>query len=330
MPYTLSDFDYHLPDKLIAQQPATPRDHSRLLVYDRKSGTIRDDFFYNLHRHLPSETTLVINNSKVEKARLLFGTREIFITDQPDDRTAVALVRPGRKFKAGQTVELTPQIHAEVQEVLDDGQRRLAFNLPLNDPGFDGYRLTPFPPYIRQDENLAERYQTIFARHQGSKAAPTAGLHFTDEVFASLEEKGIRKAEVTLHVGLGTFAPVKDERLGNRLHSEQYEIDDRAAELLNRARHITAVGTTSARVLESSRITGSRFTTGKGRTDIYIKPGFEFKAVNALVTNFHLPKSTLLIMVAALMGYEEMKKVYQHAIREQYRFYSFGDAMLIV
>ncbi|MEX0779757.1 MAG: tRNA preQ1(34) S-adenosylmethionine ribosyltransferase-isomerase QueA [Balneolales bacterium] len=330
MIHSLSDFDYHLPQELIAQQPASPRDHSRLLVYDRKTGNIKDDYFYNLHLYLPPETTLVINNSKVEKSRLLFGNKEIFITDQHNDYIADTLVRPGKKFKTGKKVELTPEITAEVMEVLGDGRRRIRFNLPLDDRRFEPHRLTPFPPYIEQDESLAERYQTIFARHFGSKAAPTAGLHFTDEVFEALSKKGISRAEVTLHVGLGTFAPVKDDKLENTLHSELYEIDESTAGQLSSAAHITAVGTTSARVLESNLLNSDHFTAGKASTDIYIKPGFQFKAVDALVTNFHLPKSTLLIMIASLMGYEEMRKVYRHAIAAQYRFYSFGDAMLIL
>ncbi|MEX2404073.1 MAG: tRNA preQ1(34) S-adenosylmethionine ribosyltransferase-isomerase QueA [Balneolales bacterium] len=330
MIYTLSDFDYTLPKELIAQQPANPRDHSRLLVYDRKTGTITDDYFYNLYRYLPSASTLVVNNSKVEKSRLLFGGKEVFITDQHNNHTVDALVRPGKKFRLGDNVKLTSEITARVKDVLDDGRRRLLFNISLDDARFEAHRLTPFPPYIEQNEDLADRYQTIFARHQGSKAAPTAGLHFTDEVFKNLAEKGISRAEVTLHVGLGTFAPVKNEKLENSLHSELYEIDRQTAMQLNDTSHITAVGTTSARVLESNRLINNRFTPGKKSTDIYIKPGFEFKAVDALVTNFHLPKSTLLIMIASLMGYEQMRVVYRHAIAEKYRFYSFGDAMLIL
>ncbi|MEX0685798.1 MAG: tRNA preQ1(34) S-adenosylmethionine ribosyltransferase-isomerase QueA [Balneolales bacterium] len=330
MEFTLSDFNFTLPDELIAQHPATPRDHSRLLVYDRETGVITDDYFYNLHKYLPQGSTLVVNNSKVDKSRLLFGSKEVFITSQYNDRTVEALVRPGKKFKKDQVVKLTDEINVKVVEVLDDGQRRLEFNLPLNDLHFEAHRLTPFPPYIKQDESLAERYQTVYALHQGSKAAPTAGLHFTDEVFNKLKKKNIIRAEVTLHVGLGTFAPVKNEKLENKLHSEQYEMDQPTADQLNAAKNIVAVGTTSARVLESNIIKEGKFTAGKNQTDIFIKPGFKFKAINSLVTNFHLPKSTLLIMIASLMGYKEMRKVYDHAIKEKYRFYSFGDAMLIL
>lgn len=326
----ISEFDYDLPEALIAQKPVEPRDHSRLLVFDRASGRITDDYFYNLPNYLPENTTLVVNNSKVEKARLLFGNREIFITQQHNDRQVTAMVRPGRKFKAGTMVTLTPEIQVTVTEVCEDGQRRLTFNCPLDDKAFEAHRHTPFPPYIASDEKLAERYQTVYAKPEGSKAAPTAGLHFTDQVFAKLSEKGIYPAEVTLHVGLGTFAPVKSEEIsGHNMHSERYIVDQKTAEILQRATHITAVGTTSARVLETLG-QHKPFRAGSGDTDIFITPGYTFTSVNALITNFHLPKSTLLMLLAAFMGMEEMKTCYQHAIKEQYRFYSFGDAMLIL
>ncbi|HKI44222.1 MAG TPA: S-adenosylmethionine:tRNA ribosyltransferase-isomerase, partial [Balneolales bacterium] len=214
-PFTLSDFDYELPQHLIAQEPAHPRNHARLLVYNRKGGTITDDHFYNLSHHLNPETTLVLNNSKVEKARLLFGNTEVFIVDSVNDKTVEAMVRPGRKFKRGKTVSLVEGIEAEVVRIADDGLRTLIFNHPLDDPLFDAYRHTPFPPYIRQNESLSDEYQTVYARDTGSKAAPTAGLHFTEEQLLELEMAGIKLAEVTLHVGLGTFAPVKTENIEN-------------------------------------------------------------------------------------------------------------------
>ncbi|MCA1803152.1 MAG: S-adenosylmethionine:tRNA ribosyltransferase-isomerase [Rhodothermaceae bacterium] len=383
----LSDFDYHLPPDLIAQEPATPRDHSRLLVYERVSGRITDDYFYNLPGHLMPGTTLVMNNSRVEKARLLFGNTEVFILRQFGTDTVEALVRPGRKFRPGRTTALTDDISVETLAVEDDGTRRIRFSLSLDDPRIDPFRFTPFPPYIRQNEDLASRYQTVIARHDGSKAAPTAGLHFTDELLSRLAAMGIPKAEITLHVGLGTFAPVKTENVDeHRLHEEWYQISRDAADQLNSASHITAVGTTTARVLESaakanapgsannliresshgsgsesapqtarpedqlrsaghnssrkfdtqtntsgdlSPLTGRHFEPCEGSTDIFIRPGYRFRGLDQLITNFHLPKSTLLMMIAALMGYEEMRQVYDHAIREKYRFYSFGDAMLI-
>jgi S-adenosylmethionine:tRNA ribosyltransferase-isomerase len=251
----LSDFDYHLPPDLIAQEPATPRDHSRLLVFERATGRITDDHFYNLPSHLMPGTTLVMNNSRVEKARLLFGNTEVFILRQFGTDTVEALVRPGRKFRPGRTTTLTDGISVETLAMEEDGTRRIRFNLNLDDPRIDPFRFTPFPPYIRQNEELASRYQTVIARHDGSKAAPTAGLHFTGELLVRLAAMGILKAEITLHVGLGTFAPVKTENVDeHRLHEERYLISRDAAEQLNGASHITAVGTTTARVLESAVI----------------------------------------------------------------------------
>ncbi|MCH8566933.1 MAG: tRNA preQ1(34) S-adenosylmethionine ribosyltransferase-isomerase QueA [Balneolales bacterium] len=327
---SLSDYDYILPEKLIAQTPAMPRDHSRLLVYNRKTGTITDARFYEIGSYLTPGTTLVMNNSRVEKARLLFDNREIFITHTHNSTTVDAMVRPGRKFKAGKIVELADGITAEVISVAEDGLRRIVFNRPLDHASFEPYRHTPFPPYIKADEELAERYQTVFAKPEGSKAAPTAGLHFTNELLDNLRKGGIQTAEVTLHVGLGTFAPVKnDDITEHKLHSESWHISEKVAEKLGNASHITAVGTTSTRTLES--VPGKRnFKAGSGETDIFIYPGYQFRNTDQMVTNFHLPKSTLLMMIAAFMGYDEMRRVYEHAIREEYRFYSFGDAMLIL
>lgn len=333
MRYTLSDFDYDLPEELIAQEPAQPRDHARLLVYDRETDTITDDYFYNLLDYLPQDTTLVVNNSKVEKCRLLFdnGSREIFILDAINNSTVRALVRPGKKFKEGKTVKLTETISAKVLDIDEEGIRTLELDPALDHSVYEQYKHTPFPPYIEQNEDLSEEYQTVYAQDLGSKAAPTAGLHFTDELLDKIEEEGIEQAEVTLHVGLGTFAPVKAETIEEHtMHSEWFEITEQTAEKLNDADHITAVGTTSVRVLESCLQRHEEFTDIKMETDIFIRPGFTFRATDALITNFHLPKSTLLMLVAAFTGFEEMKKIYQHAVDEEYRFYSFGDAMLIL
>ncbi|WP_372634602.1 tRNA preQ1(34) S-adenosylmethionine ribosyltransferase-isomerase QueA [Fodinibius sp.] len=333
MNYTLSDFDYDLPEKLIAQQPAQPRDHARLLVYNRRSGTITDDFFYNLPDYLPEDTTLVLNNSKVEKCRLLFedGKKEIFILDAASDTTVRALVRPGKKFKKGRTLQLTDAIAVTVVDIDEEGIRTLRLRPPLNDEVYNQYKYTPFPPYIEQNESLSEEYQTIYARDSGSKAAPTAGLHFTDELLTEIRRSGIQQAEVTLHVGLGTFAPVKTETIEEHtMHSEWFRLTPKTARQLNQADHLTAVGTTSVRVLETCLRQSERFTPTAMETDIFIRPGYRFKAVDALITNFHLPKSTLLMLVAAYTGFDEMKHIYQHAIGKGYRFYSFGDAMLIL
>lgn len=333
MTYQLSDFDYDLPDELIAQKPVHPRDHARLLVYDRTTGKITDDRFYNLPDYLPEETTLVVNNSKVEKCRLLFddGKKEVFILDAANNATVRALVRPGKKFKEGKTVQLSKEISAEVLDIDEEGIRTLKMNPALGNRIYNQHKRTPFPPYIEQNESLSDEYQTVYARDLGSKAAPTAGLHFTDDLLEKISSLGIGQAEVTLHVGLGTFAPVKTEAIEEHtMHSEWFELTESTAEQLNAADHITAVGTTSVRVLETCLRENSRFSAAKMDTDIFIRPGFEFKTTDALITNFHLPKSTLLMLVAAFTGYEEMQKIYQHAIDHKYRFYSFGDAMLIL
>lgn len=333
MVYTLSDFDFQLPEELIAQYPAHPRDHARLLVYNRQTGEITDDVFYNLGKHLPSNTTLVVNNSKVEKCRLMFrdGKMELFVTSVRNNTTLEAMVRPGKKFKLGKTVDLENGITAEVTHVAEDGLRTLILSHDLDTPELEPFKFTPLPPYIKQDESLADEYQTVYAKDLGSKAAPTAGLHFTDELIERLAKQGINKEEVTLHVGLGTFAPVKTENLSeHQMHSEWYHLDGKTAAALNKAEHITAVGTTSIRVLESVASQKKTFEAGMGETDIFITPGYQYKAIDALITNFHLPKSTLLMLVAALTGFEEMKHIYAHAIAQRYRFYSFGDAMLII
>ncbi len=327
----LSDFDYNLPERLIAHKPAEPRDHSRLLVFDRTTGSITDSHFYNVSDFLKPNTTLVVNNSKVEKARMLFGKKEVFVVNTVNDTTVEAMIRPGKKFKSAAEVQLSDKIKAKVLHIHDDGLRTLQFNKPLDHPDFITHKKTPFPPYINADESLAERYQTVYAKPDGSKAAPTAGLHFTEGLIKNLKQQEKVFAEVTLHVGLGTFAPVKVEDVENHtLHSEEWILTDQTARLLNQADHITAVGTTSARVLESLPARTLELNHGRGFTDIFIKPGYSFKNVDSLITNFHLPKSTLLMMIAAFMGYEEMKFVYNHAIKEKYRFYSFGDAMLII
>lgn len=326
---SLSHFEYELPGELIAQKPADPRDHSRLLVYERATGRLTDDHFYNLATWLPANTLLVLNNSRVEKARLLFKNREVFVTRVIDPFTVEAMVRPGRLFRLGRRLELGG-IGAEVLSIQQDGQRIVRFDKALDEACFEPFRRTPFPPYIAADETLSERYQTIYACAEGSKAAPTAGLHFTQRVFSSLEEKGIARAEVTLHVGLGTFGPVKADDIHDHImHSEWYQVTETTARALQQAAHLTAVGTTSARVLESLARTGS-FRECEAETDIFITPGHTFGAVDAMVTNFHLPGSTLLMMIAAFTGLDEMHRIYRHAIAEKYRFYSFGDAMLLL
>lgn len=322
----LSDFDFDLPRRLIAQTPARPRDHARLLIYDRGTKKIIDDHFYNLEKYLPLNSTLVLNNSKVEKCRLRFGSTELFVLETINPTTLRALVRPGKKFRVDEDIDLGA-VSVKTLAIDDAGIRTLELSLALDSPDLDSFRLTPLPPYIAQNEDLSEEYQTIYANSLGSKAAPTAGLHFTAD-----QLNGLRQhhpiAEVTLHVGLGTFAPIKTENIiDHQLHYENFVISKTAAHLLNSAIHRTAVGTTSVRVLET---VGLPFKEVVDSTNIFIMPGHKFKVVDSLVTNFHLPKSSLLMLISAFMGsVDEMQAVYAHAIEHDYRFYSFGDAMLI-
>lgn len=328
----LRDFDFELPKVLIAQTPAKPRDHARLLVYDRKTKEITDDYFYNLSKYLPAKTNLVLNDSKVEKCRLRFGSTEVFVIKTINSTTVEALVKPGKKFKLGQTLSI-PLLQGQTLQIKtlaveDSGVRTLKFSLPIDSLELDAQRLTPLPPYIEQNENLADEYQTVYANPLGSKAAPTAGLHFTDKQLKELT-KLHEIIRLTLHVGLGTFAPVKIENISqHKLHSEEFILSPSAAEQLNAASHITAIGTTSTRVLET---VGRPFKETAGTTDIFITPGYKFKTVDSLITNFHLPKSSLLMLVSAFLGStQEMHRIYAHAVKYQYRFYSFGDAMLIL
>jgi len=326
----LSDYQFDLPSDLIAQYPTYPRDHSRLLVYDRNEDRITDARFYELPQFLKPATSLVVNNSKVQKARIRFANVEIFELDRHDSSTMDALVRPGRKFKLGAQINLGMGITAIVKHIHENGVRTLSFNRTFDDPILESLRETPFPPYIKADESRAQDYQTVYAREEGSKAAPTAGLHFTPSLLQTLQAEHHELIQVTLHVGLGTFAPVKAEDIDDHvMHSEWYAIDQKAADQLNTARTTLAVGTTSVRVLESAKQKGG-FTPGQANTNIFITPGYEFKAVDALITNFHLPGSTLIMLVSAFAGYEATRRLYTHAIKEKYRFYSFGDAMLIL
>jgi len=324
--YSLKDFDFELPENLVAQTPAHPRDHARLLIYDRKTQKITDDYFYNLDKYLPKQSTIAVNNSKVEKCRLRIGNTEIFILETINPTTVQALVRPGRKFKIGETV--IDDFRFTTDAISEDGIRTIRLDRPLDDESFDPYRLTPLPPYIAQDESLSDEYQTVYADPLGSKAAPTAGLHFTPELLKALRQSH-PYTEVTLHVGMGTFAPVKDNDISKHImHEESYLLSGQTAMTLNAAKHITAVGTTTVRVLESAH---HPFREQGGSTDIFIKPGYKFRSVDSLITNFHLPKSTLLMLVSAFIGsVDELHVIYAHAIENKYRFYSFGDAMLII
>lgn len=336
----IHDFDFELPERLIAQEPAHPRDHAKLLVYDRATQRIQDRYFYELDSLLEADTKLVLNNSRVEKCRLLFegGKTEIFVLDTLGAYQVLAMVRPGKKFKMGKRVLLAQDLYAEVLSITEDGLRILKLSHSLSDAVFAPFKHTPLPPYIAQNEALSEEYQTVYAKDEGSKAAPTAGLHFTPELMQRIADSGISVEELTLHVGMGTFAPVKTERIQEHImHEERYFLPEEVVERLNNTPHITAVGTTSVRVLESvvvltmdvESVATRKFEAGSGSTDIFITPGYHYQAVDALITNFHLPKSTLLMLVAAFVGLEEMHRIYAHAIASEYRFYSFGDAMLL-
>jgi len=319
--------EFELPDGLIAQEPAHPRDSARLLVYDRTTKQITDAVFSDLPQYLVKDTTLVLNNSKVENCRWIFGRDEIFVLEKLETRTVRALVRPGRKFKIGKIYKFDDWLEVETISVDDEGIRTLKLNIQHDDSRLAEYEHIPLPPYIKQNDKLADEYQTIYADPLGSKAAPTAGLHFTDNLMHQISKKH-NILEITLHVGLGTFAPLTPQNLeSGMLHAETYEISPDTLGGLKSSKHITAVGTTTVRTLETWGNTGDL----RGNTDIFIQPGYKFQKVDSLVTNFHLPGTSLLLMVEAFIGSDsEMQRIYDHAIAKKYRFYSFGDAMLII
>lgn len=322
-------YEFELSSELIAQEPASPRDHARLLVYDRNTKKISDDYFYNVVRYLNPRTCVVVNNTKVNHCRYLFdkGKTEIFVIEAVNDKTVRAMVRPGRKFKVGTHVDLGNSLTAHITAIDGDGIRTIEFSVPRDNSRLIHASHVPLPPYIKQNDELALEYQTIYAKKEGSLAAPTAGLHFTDLLRKKVTEE-FGWEEVTLDVGLGTFAPLREENfVSNTLHEEKYEIREDVYARIMSSTHITAVGTTSLRTLESAAHTGNI----SGVTDIFITPGYEFKRVNSLITNFHLPSTSLLLLVEAFLGSREsLEEIYNHAIKERYRFYSFGDAMIIL
>ena len=336
----LTDFSYELPKELIAQHPAEPRDHARLMLYDKKTGAVEHKHFYDLVDELQAGDVLVFNDSKVIPARL-YGKRVptggkvevLLLTPVGEDRWEV-LVKPGKKALPGTTIEFPGGLQAEVLDRTDFGGRVVHFTYDgVFDDIIDQIGEMPLPPYIHEKMEDPDEYQTVYARERGSAAAPTAGLHFTDELLQKIRDKGVEEVFVTLHVGLGTFRPVEEENIeDHQMHSEFYSITPEAADAINRAkaegRRITAVGTTSIRTLESAGTTGT-LKAGSGWTNIFIYPGFTFHIVDALVTNFHLPESTLLMLISALSTREQILHAYDIAVREKYRFFSFGDAMFI-
>ncbi len=327
-----SDFDYHLPKELIAQKPKKPRDSSRLLVLDRRASRIRHQHFYDLPKFLKKGDLLIFNDTKVFKARLLEDGIEIFLLRPIDKFCWHVLAKPGRKLKIGTKVRLGKKLFCEVKEKKADGLIIVKFNQPaktvLSFCQKAGH--IPVPPYIKMEPSKLSDYQTIYAKHLGSVAAPTAGFHFTPSLTKKLKKMGVKTAFVTLHVGLGTFRPVKTEKVEeHQMHSEWVEISASTAASINQAkkegRRVIAVGTTTVRALEGTA--GSTFC---GDINLFITPGFKFKIIDALITNFHLPKSTLLMLVSAFAGRPKILRAYQQAVKKNYRFFSFGDAMLII
>ncbi len=338
----VSDFDYDLPPELIAQTPIEPRDHSRLLVVNRIRQSLADQHFYDLPNFLRPGDLLIFNDTKVIPARLaarksgLEGAKlEIFLLKELGLNRWECLMRPGKRVKVGTRIEFAAGLTAEVLEIDATGNRVIQFPVEVD---FRAWLMehgeTPLPPYITTKLDHPERYQTIYARHEGSVAAPTAGLHFTTELLEQLHQQGIKTGFLTLQVGLGTFRPVKTELLSeHQMHTESFILNEELINEIYRTKaaggRVIAVGTTVVRVLESQAETTGKLQAGSGETGIFIYPGYQFKIVDALITNFHLPKSTLLMLVSAFAGREFTLAAYQHAVATEYRFFSFGDAMLI-
>lgn len=340
-----SDFYYELPEELIAQTPSDERDGCRLMVLDRESGEVEHKRFFDIIDYLRPEDMLVVNSSKVIPARLLGKTRktgsdmELLLLRKLDTGEWETLVRPGKRAKEGAQLDFGGILTATVTGIVEGGNRTVRFDY---DTGkyksiyevLDEIGNMPLPPYITKKLEKKSDYQTVYAKEEGSAAAPTAGLHFTEELLSRIKAKGVGYGEVTLHVGLGTFRPVKVERIEEHLmHGEYFHITDEVAEEINRRRamggRIIAVGTTSSRVLESVSDEDGKVHAVSGETGIFIYPGYKFKAVDALITNFHLPESTLIMLVSALAGKENVMRAYETAVEQKYRFFSFGDSMFI-
>ncbi|HEY4130206.1 MAG TPA: tRNA preQ1(34) S-adenosylmethionine ribosyltransferase-isomerase QueA [Gemmatimonadaceae bacterium] len=338
-----SNYEFDLPATLIAQAPLARRDASRLMVVDRASGSIAHRTFADVAELIAPNDVLVVNRTRVMRARLL-GTRasgapaEILLLKSLGDGRYEAMVSPGGKLKPGRIVDIAPDFSAEILEITERRTRvvRLESALPLNE-AIEKYGHVPLPPYIQRADAPAdvERYQTVFARESGSVAAPTAGLHFTPELLQKLEQRGVARAEVLLHVGAGTFKPVEvDDPAQHVMHEEWYSVSRETAACINARRaaggQSWAVGTTSVRTLESAGDEAGAVHAGEAETRIFIRPPYQFRVVDRIITNFHLPRSTLIMLVAAFAGYELTMRAYHEAVREGYRFYSYGDAMVIV
>lgn len=335
----VTDFDYDLPQELIAQHPMEPRDHSRLLVVDKKTGEIEHKHFYDLVNYLKPGDVLVFNDTRVIPARL-HGTKdtgahvEVFLLTRRDATDWEVLVRPGKKLQVGAKINFSDELSCEVIEHTDFGGRVVRFKYDgIFEEILDRLGETPLPPYITAPLEDKERYQTVYNRERGSAAAPTAGLHFTKELLQKIKDIGCEEVFVTLHVGLGTFRPVSEAKIeDHKMHKEFYTVSQEAADAVNKAkaegRRIIAVGTTAVRTLEAAGADG-QLHAGSSWTNIFIYPGYKFRLVDELVTNFHLPQSTLLMLVSTLSTREIMLQTYKKAVEEKYRFFSFGDAMFI-
>ncbi len=333
-----SDFFFNLPEELIAQHPVEPRDASRLLVYDVNKKEIEHKQFRNIVDYLKKGDVLVVNRTRVIPARIFADIEgysrkvEILLLKRLSYSVWEALVKPGKKMKIGTVGSVGDKLQFKVTGIKEDGERLIVFNFNgVFENILEEIGNIPLPPYIKEKLENGERYQTVYSRELGSAAAPTAGLHFTDELLEKIKQKGVEIAEVILHIGLGTFRPVKVENIEeHHMHSESYLISDEAANKINNAvdekRRIICVGTTSVRVLESVADEDGHVKATSGETNIFIYPGYKFKIVRNLITNFHLPESTLIMLVSALVGKDETLKVYSEAIKEKYRFFSFGDA----
>ena len=337
------DFNFDLPEELIAQDPLEQRSNSRMLVLDKHTGDIKHHHFYDILDQLQQGDCLVINDTKVIPARLLgvksdTGAKiEVLLLKRKEENVWEALVKPGKKMKIGTKISFGDDLlTGEVIGVVEEGNRLIRFSYEgIFEEILDELGEMPLPPYITHQLEDKERYQTVYAKHSGSAAAPTAGLHFTEELLQQIEEKGVSVARVTLHVGLGTFRPVKvDDILEHHMHAEFYQLEQTEADKINKAKDmghkVIAVGTTSCRTIESVADKHGRVRETSGWTEIFIYPGYEFKVLDALITNFHLPESTLVMLVSALAGRENILNAYKQAVDEKYRFFSFGDAMLII
>ena len=338
-----SDFYYDLPEELIAQTPLEPRDSSRLMVLHKKTGEIEHRHFYDILDYLNEGDCLIMNDSRVLPARI-YGVKdetnanvEFLLLNCIEGKKWEALAKPGKRAKIGTSFSFGDGLmHCKVIDILDDGNRILEFECEGNFyENLDKLGQMPLPPYIHEKLKDKERYQTVYSREIGSAAAPTAGLHFTKELMKKAQEKGVKIGFVTLHVGLGTFRPVKvDDVTKHKMHSEHYDMSEETANLINETQknggRVFCVGTTSCRTVESVAKREGEIKASDGMTDIFIYPGFEFKAMDCLITNFHLPESTLIMLVSAFAGYDNIMNAYNTAVAEKYRFFSFGDAMLIV